>query len=154
MIGFAAGAYSVWFCTLTAQNQLDISAGQCNTSPIYGKVGIAIGLKSLSVVTPCSSRAWCGCPIGSIKAICFRFAIAVEPKHIRLSSFVCRETLQLLYRNGRLGPVAKKTLLSQNGSCTNNSLIAIWRQGQGVRAWDVMVVARNKEGKTARWQRT
>ena len=45
-----AGAYSVWFCTLTARNRLDISASQWNTSPIYGKVGIAIGLKSLSVV--------------------------------------------------------------------------------------------------------
>ena len=43
----AAGAYSVWFCTLTARNRLDISASQWNTSPIYGKVGSAVGLKSL-----------------------------------------------------------------------------------------------------------
>ena len=43
-----AGAYSVWFCTLTARNRLDISAGRWNTSPIYGKVGSAVGLKSLS----------------------------------------------------------------------------------------------------------
>jgi hypothetical protein len=44
-----AGAYSVWFCTLTARNRLDISAGQWNTSHIFGRVEIAIGLKSLSV---------------------------------------------------------------------------------------------------------
>ena len=38
----AAGAYSVWFCSLTARHRLDTSASQWNTSPIYGKVGIAI----------------------------------------------------------------------------------------------------------------
>jgi hypothetical protein len=44
-----AGSYSVWSCTLTTRNGLDISAGQWNTSPIYGKVRSAVGLKSLSV---------------------------------------------------------------------------------------------------------
>ncbi len=41
--------YSAWFCALTARNRLDISASQSNTSLIHGKVGIAVGLKSLSV---------------------------------------------------------------------------------------------------------
>ena len=45
-----AGAYSAWSCTLTARNRLDISASQWNTSPIYGKVGSAVALKSLSVI--------------------------------------------------------------------------------------------------------
>ena len=43
-----AGVCSVWFA-LTARNRLDILAAQSNTSPIYGKVGSAVGLKSLSV---------------------------------------------------------------------------------------------------------
>ena len=51
-----AGAYSVWFCTLTARNRLDISASQWNTSPIYGKVGSAVALKSLSVFRRVSSE--------------------------------------------------------------------------------------------------
>ena len=45
-----AGAYRVWFCTLTARNRLAISASQWNTSAIYGKVGSAVALKSLSVI--------------------------------------------------------------------------------------------------------
>ena len=57
MIGFAAGAYSVWFCTLTARNRLDISASQWNTSPIHGKVGSAVALKSLSVFRRVASEA-------------------------------------------------------------------------------------------------
>ena len=45
-----SGSYSVWSCTLTTRNGLDISAGQWNMSPIHGNVGSAVGLKSLSVV--------------------------------------------------------------------------------------------------------
>jgi hypothetical protein len=45
------GPDGVWFCTLTTRNGLDISASQWNTSPIHGKVGIAVGLKSLSVLS-------------------------------------------------------------------------------------------------------
>ncbi len=41
----------VWFCTLTARNRFDISGSQWNTSPIYGKVGNAVGLKSLSIIS-------------------------------------------------------------------------------------------------------
>ncbi len=40
----------MWFPTLTARNRLEISASQWNTSPIYGKVGSAVTLKSLSVL--------------------------------------------------------------------------------------------------------
>jgi hypothetical protein len=50
------GHVARWFPSLTAQNQLDISAGQWNTSPIYGKVGsfsikLAISNQFSSVAT-------------------------------------------------------------------------------------------------------
>jgi hypothetical protein len=44
-----AGVCSVQFA-LTARNGLDISAAQLNTSSINGKIGNAVGLKSLSVI--------------------------------------------------------------------------------------------------------
>jgi hypothetical protein len=45
----SAGSYSAWFCTLTARNGLDILASQWSMSPVRGKTGSAVGLKSLSV---------------------------------------------------------------------------------------------------------
>jgi len=53
-------------CTLTTRNRFDISASQWNTSPVHGKVGSAIGLKSLSALATLKVPAWSSCANGKL----------------------------------------------------------------------------------------